>query len=325
MTYLDYQATTPLAPEALAAMLPWLGDNFANPASAHAAGRAARGGGGGGARPGRGPAAREWRGRFHRRRDRGAQLGDQGHDRRRGHAGERACRRARHRRGSGAARAHGDGGARRQRRAGRFPSRARGDPARRGAGRGDAGQQRDRHDPAGRAARGAGACRGGAVPVRRRPGLCAASASPRNATWSRFPRTRSTAPRASARCGFATGWRSSRCSTAAGRSRAGDRARSRRHCARASARRRSSPSSASAPTIRTPASFSTRAFGAMASRGWTLNGSRGERYPGNLNIRLGGLDVARLMSDLRDIAFSAGSACAERLGAAEPCAARRSG
>ena len=44
MTYLDYQATTPLAPEALAAMLPWLRDSHANPHSAHREGRAARAG-----------------------------------------------------------------------------------------------------------------------------------------------------------------------------------------------------------------------------------------------------------------------------------------
>lgn len=43
MIYLDYQATTPLAPEARQAMLPWLGDDgFANPHSAHAMGRAAK-------------------------------------------------------------------------------------------------------------------------------------------------------------------------------------------------------------------------------------------------------------------------------------------
>lgn len=53
---------------------------------------------------------------------------------------------------------------------------------------------------------------------------------------------------------------------------------------------------------------------AMSGRGWTLNGSRDERYPGNLNLRLAGLDVARLMSELRDIAFSAGSACASGSG-----------
>ena len=41
MIYLDYQATTPLAPEAFAAMEPWLRDGFANPHSAHAPGRAA--------------------------------------------------------------------------------------------------------------------------------------------------------------------------------------------------------------------------------------------------------------------------------------------
>jgi cysteine desulfurase len=42
VTYLDYQATTPLAPEALAAMLPWLEHGHANPHSPHAAGRAAK-------------------------------------------------------------------------------------------------------------------------------------------------------------------------------------------------------------------------------------------------------------------------------------------
>ena len=41
MIYLDYQATTPLAPEAFSAMEPWLKNGFANPHSAHAAGRAA--------------------------------------------------------------------------------------------------------------------------------------------------------------------------------------------------------------------------------------------------------------------------------------------
>jgi cysteine desulfurase len=42
MVYLDYNATTPLAPEALAAMLPFLRDSFGNPSSIHAAGREAR-------------------------------------------------------------------------------------------------------------------------------------------------------------------------------------------------------------------------------------------------------------------------------------------
>ncbi|MEH3099585.1 cysteine desulfurase family protein [Sphingomonas adhaesiva] len=51
-------------------------------------------------------------------------------------------------------------------------------------------------------------------------------------------------------------------------------------------------------------------------RGWAVNGARERRYLGNLNVRRAGLDVARLMSDLRDVAFSAGSACASGSGRA---------
>jgi cysteine desulfurase len=40
--YLDHAATTPLRPEALEAMLPYLGGAFGNPSSAHSVGRAAR-------------------------------------------------------------------------------------------------------------------------------------------------------------------------------------------------------------------------------------------------------------------------------------------
>jgi cysteine desulfurase len=40
--YLDYNATTPIAPEALAAMQPYLATHFGNPSSTHAAGREAR-------------------------------------------------------------------------------------------------------------------------------------------------------------------------------------------------------------------------------------------------------------------------------------------
>lgn len=47
---------------------------------------------------------------------------------------------------------------------------------------------------------------------------------------------------------------------------------------------------------------------------WTVNGSLEQRYAGNLNIRRDGLDVARLMSDVRGVAFSAGSACASGSG-----------
>lgn len=48
--------------------------------------------------------------------------------------------------------------------------------------------------------------------------------------------------------------------------------------------------------------------------GWTLNGSSEARYGGNLNIRRDGVDAARLMSECRDIAFSLGSACASGSG-----------
>jgi cysteine desulfurase len=40
--YLDHAATTPLRPEALEAMLPFLGGEFGNPSSPHAYGRRAR-------------------------------------------------------------------------------------------------------------------------------------------------------------------------------------------------------------------------------------------------------------------------------------------
>ena len=48
--------------------------------------------------------------------------------------------------------------------------------------------------------------------------------------------------------------------------------------------------------------------------GWELNGSETARWQGNLNLRKDGLDVARLMSECRDVMFSAGSACASGSG-----------
>jgi cysteine desulfurase len=47
---------------------------------------------------------------------------------------------------------------------------------------------------------------------------------------------------------------------------------------------------------------------------WTLNGAADKRYHGNLNIRRDGIDAARLISELRQLAFSAGSACASGSG-----------
>jgi cysteine desulfurase len=48
--------------------------------------------------------------------------------------------------------------------------------------------------------------------------------------------------------------------------------------------------------------------------GWIINGCTDCRYHGNLNIRREGVDAARLIADLRDIAFSLGSACASGSG-----------
>jgi len=57
-----------------------------------------------------------------------------------------------------------------------------------------------------------------------------------------------------------------------------------------------------------------RRVAAARLSGWMINGSEEHRYAGNLNVRRERLDAARLMSDCRDIAFSAGSACASGSG-----------
>jgi cysteine desulfurase len=48
--------------------------------------------------------------------------------------------------------------------------------------------------------------------------------------------------------------------------------------------------------------------------GWQINGSADRRYRGNLNLRADGIDSARLISELRQVAFSSGSACASGSG-----------
>jgi cysteine desulfurase len=47
---------------------------------------------------------------------------------------------------------------------------------------------------------------------------------------------------------------------------------------------------------------------------WQLNGSASQRWHGNLNLHRAGLDVARLLSECRGLAISAGSACASGSG-----------
>ena len=53
---------------------------------------------------------------------------------------------------------------------------------------------------------------------------------------------------------------------------------------------------------------------ASLGEGWRLNGAAEPRWPGNLNVRRDGLDAGRLISDLRGLALSAGSACASGSG-----------
>ena len=53
---------------------------------------------------------------------------------------------------------------------------------------------------------------------------------------------------------------------------------------------------------------------ATLGQGWILNGSLEDRYRGNLNVRRDVLDAARLIADMRNIAFSLGSACASGSG-----------
>jgi cysteine desulfurase len=53
---------------------------------------------------------------------------------------------------------------------------------------------------------------------------------------------------------------------------------------------------------------------ATLGQGWIINGGTDHRYRGNLNLRREGLDGARLISDMRNIAFSLGSACASGSG-----------
>jgi cysteine desulfurase len=56
------------------------------------------------------------------------------------------------------------------------------------------------------------------------------------------------------------------------------------------------------------------AIASEAMAGWTLNGGAEARYHGNLNLRREGVDAVRLISEVRQVAFSAGSACASGSG-----------
>jgi cysteine desulfurase len=60
----------------------------------------------------------------------------------------------------------------------------------------------------------------------------------------------------------------------------------------------------------------TRLSAPLLDTGWLLNGSASERWRGNLNMRRPGIDAGALISNLRALAFSAGSACASGSGKA---------
>jgi cysteine desulfurase len=54
--------------------------------------------------------------------------------------------------------------------------------------------------------------------------------------------------------------------------------------------------------------------GSSLTTEWIINGSMTQRYHGNLNICWPGVDAARIIADVRDVAFSLGSACASGSG-----------
>src|SRR5678809_654862 len=95
----------------------------------------------------------------------------------------------------------------------------------------------------------------------------AASRSRLAPIWWRCPRTKSTVPKGSAPCG----------------------------CVRAANRREADHAHVERLWNAATASLAGR---------WSVNGSIDQRYHGNLNIRREGVDAARLIADLRDIALS---------------------
>ncbi|MCW2338790.1 cysteine desulfurase [Sphingobium sp. B2D3A] len=79
-------------------------------------------------------------------------------------------------------------------------------------------------------------------------------------------------------------------------------------CARASVWPRNWRRSAAMPTSPMSKRSGRARWSCFAD--WHLNGTGEARYHGNLNLRRPGLDAARLISDVRTVAVSLGSACA---------------
>ena len=313
--YLDYQATTPVAPEAAAAMRPWLEEKFANPHSPHKLGReaaaaveVARGAGAGGARRRQGgklyftsgaTEAANW----------ALKCSARGPDR---HPGDRACLRPRHGRVAGGAGPRGRHPAGRRRTASSTSTSSR-----RGSTEGTGlvaamlvNNEIGVIQPVAEIARIARA-QGRAVLLRRRPGLRPGAAAARqSATWSPFPPTRCTVPRASARFGCGTG------STLepflhGGGQEGGIRSGtlSPALCAGFGA----APRRCSAATT----GHVERLWATGPRTDGRLDAQRRRRRSATTAISTcaaTGVDAARLISEVREVAFSAGSACASGSG-----------
>ena len=157
--------------------------------------------------------------------------------------------------------------------------------------------------------------------VRCGAGLGRVDDSAKAPTSSRSPRTRSTGPRGSARCGCATGASRRRCIHGGGQER-GLRSGTLSPALCVGLRRGGEARCrALRPRLRPcPAAVGRRCSG--PGPGWTINGSIAHRYHGNLNIRRDGVDAARLIADLRGLAFSARFGLRQRIRSAEPRASR---
>ena len=140
-----------------------------------------------------------------------------------------------------------------------------------------------------------------------------ASNSARVPIWSQSRRTRFTGQKGSVRCGCEK-VRSPRPSfMVVGRRGACGPEPCRQRSASGLVRRRNSPRNGRTRDFDHVEKLWKAAVQALGD-GWKINGSVAHRYHGNLNIRREGLDGARLIADLRDIAFSLGSACASGSG-----------
>ena len=321
MIYLDYQATTPVAPEVAAAMRPWIEEKFANPHSAVAVGQRGGGGDRDRARPGRGR-DRPRRGRFAFTcgRDRGAQLGDQGHVR------------------AVASGASSSPSPPNMPPCSTPPNGSKGRGSRSCACRSardglvDLGEAAAAIDdrtalvaamlvnneigviqPVAELARLAHAS-GRADAVRRGPGV-RPDGDPRRARPGRDFGAQDPRPQGRRRaCGCATGVEPAPLLHGGGQEQGLRSGTLSPALVRRARRGGAAGGRAARGRCRACRASCTRIALAALGEGWTLNGSAEQRYRGNLNLRRDGLDGARLIADLRNIAFSLGSACASGSG-----------